>query len=41
MSANPHANGGLLTRDLILPDFTDYAVDGRHSPASTTPNRPA
>jgi xylulose-5-phosphate/fructose-6-phosphate phosphoketolase len=27
MSANPHANGGLLLRDLILPDFRDYAVE--------------
>jgi xylulose-5-phosphate/fructose-6-phosphate phosphoketolase len=27
MSANPHANGGLLLRDLVLPDFRDYAVD--------------
>ena len=26
MSANPHANGGLLLRDLELPDFRDYAV---------------
>jgi xylulose-5-phosphate/fructose-6-phosphate phosphoketolase len=26
MSANPHANGGLLRRDLELPPFTDYAV---------------
>ena len=26
MSANPHANGGLLLRDLRLPDFRDYAV---------------
>jgi xylulose-5-phosphate/fructose-6-phosphate phosphoketolase len=26
MSANPHANGGLLLRDLILPDTRDYAV---------------
>jgi xylulose-5-phosphate/fructose-6-phosphate phosphoketolase len=26
MSANPHANGGLLLRDLKLPDFRDYAV---------------
>ncbi len=26
MSANPHANGGLLLRDLDLPDFADYAV---------------
>ena len=27
MSANPHANGGALLRDLALPDFRDYAVD--------------
>jgi xylulose-5-phosphate/fructose-6-phosphate phosphoketolase len=27
MSANPHANGGLLLRDLELPDFRNYAVD--------------
>jgi xylulose-5-phosphate/fructose-6-phosphate phosphoketolase len=27
MSANPHANGGLLMCDLRLPDFRDYAVD--------------
>ena len=26
MSANPHANGGLLLRDLRMPDFRDYAV---------------
>jgi xylulose-5-phosphate/fructose-6-phosphate phosphoketolase len=26
MSANPHANGGALLRDLRLPDFTRYAV---------------
>src|ERR1700736_3070664 len=26
MRANPHANGGLLLRDLRLPDFRDYAV---------------
>jgi xylulose-5-phosphate/fructose-6-phosphate phosphoketolase len=25
MGANPHANGGLLLRDLALPDYTDYA----------------
>ncbi|MCP1676941.1 xylulose-5-phosphate/fructose-6-phosphate phosphoketolase [Natronocella acetinitrilica] len=25
MGANPHANGGLLCKDLILPDFRDYA----------------
>jgi xylulose-5-phosphate/fructose-6-phosphate phosphoketolase len=27
MSANPHANGGLLLHDLALPDFRDYAVE--------------
>ena len=27
MGANPHANGGLLLRDLLMPDFRDYAVD--------------
>jgi xylulose-5-phosphate/fructose-6-phosphate phosphoketolase len=27
MSANPHANGGLLLRDLAMPDFRDYAVE--------------
>jgi xylulose-5-phosphate/fructose-6-phosphate phosphoketolase len=26
MGANPHANGGMLLRDLNLPDFRDYAV---------------
>ncbi|HEX4255769.1 MAG TPA: phosphoketolase family protein, partial [Streptosporangiaceae bacterium] len=26
MGANPHTNGGLLRRDLHLPDFRDYAV---------------
>ena len=26
MGANPHANGGLLLRELDLPDFRDYAV---------------
>ncbi len=26
MSANPHANGGLLLKSLRLPDFRDYAV---------------
>jgi xylulose-5-phosphate/fructose-6-phosphate phosphoketolase len=26
MSANPHTNGGLLLRDLRLPDFRDYAM---------------
>ena len=27
MSANPQANGGLLLRDLQMPDFRDYAVE--------------
>ena len=26
MGANPHANGGILLRDLIMPDFRKYAV---------------
>ena len=33
MGANPHANGGLLLRDLRMPDFRDYAV------AVTAPGR--
>jgi xylulose-5-phosphate/fructose-6-phosphate phosphoketolase len=35
MSANPHANGGELLKDLRLPDFRDYAVDVP-SPGTTT-----
>src|SRR6266498_4847916 len=27
MSSVPHANGGELLRDLLLPDFRGYAVD--------------
>ena len=27
MGANPHANGGLLLKDLRLPDFRDYAIE--------------
>jgi xylulose-5-phosphate/fructose-6-phosphate phosphoketolase len=27
MGANPHANGGVLLRDLRMPDFRDYAVE--------------
>ncbi len=27
MGANPHANGGLLTKDLALPDFRHYALE--------------
>ncbi len=35
MGSNPHANGGVLLRDLRMPDFRDYAVDVR-SPGITT-----
>ncbi len=35
MGANPHANGGLLLRDLRLPDFREYAVTF-DEPGSTT-----
>lgn len=35
MGANPHANGGLLLRDLILPDFCKYAVEVK-KPGTTT-----
>ncbi|HXH09200.1 MAG TPA: phosphoketolase family protein [Alphaproteobacteria bacterium] len=27
MGANPHANGGVLLKELRMPDFRDYAVD--------------
>ena len=27
MGSNPHANGGILLRDLRMPDFCDYAAD--------------
>src|SRR5205085_12532244 len=27
MSANPHANGGVLLHDLVMPDFRKYAVE--------------
>jgi len=27
MGANPHANGGLLLKDLRMPDFREYAID--------------
>jgi xylulose-5-phosphate/fructose-6-phosphate phosphoketolase len=35
MGANPNANGGLLLRDLELPDFRDYAVEVA-APGTTT-----
>jgi xylulose-5-phosphate/fructose-6-phosphate phosphoketolase len=31
MSANPHANGGLVRKDLKLPAFRDYAVNVEHA----------
>jgi xylulose-5-phosphate/fructose-6-phosphate phosphoketolase len=36
MSANPHANGGALLRDLVLPDFRDYAVEVKKPAVSTS-----
>ncbi len=39
MGANPHANGGLLLKDLLMPDFRQYAVPvlkpGRETVEST------
>jgi len=34
ISANPHANGGLLRKELAMPDFRDYAVEVK-TPGST------
>ncbi len=34
MGANPHANGGVLKRELRLPEFRSYAVDV-HEPGAT------
>ena len=48
MGANPHANGGMLLRDLRMPDFRDHAVAvpapgavtaQRHARARTIPAR--
>jgi xylulose-5-phosphate/fructose-6-phosphate phosphoketolase len=36
MGANPHANGGLLLRDLEMPDFRDYAVEVSSPGVSTS-----
>jgi xylulose-5-phosphate/fructose-6-phosphate phosphoketolase len=36
MSANPHANGGVLRRELKLPDIRAYAVDVEHTGAGKT-----
>ena len=41
MSANPHANGGLLLRDLRLPDFRDYAVEVAQARRGRRPKPPA
>ena len=27
MGANPHANGGLLLKDLVMPDFRDFGIE--------------
>jgi xylulose-5-phosphate/fructose-6-phosphate phosphoketolase len=35
MGANPHANGGLLLRDLKMPDFRDYAVEVKNPGAES------
>jgi xylulose-5-phosphate/fructose-6-phosphate phosphoketolase len=35
MSANPHANGGLLLRDLRLPDFRAYRIEVERPGAAT------
>jgi len=41
MSANPHANGGLLRKALRMPDFRDYALalasPGKVSAENTRP----
>ena len=36
MGANPHANGGLLLRELVMPDFRDYAVEVPSPTATVT-----
>ena len=40
MGANPHANGGMLLRDLRMPAFRDYAVEVP-GPARPAPRQPA
>ena len=37
ISANPHANGGLLRKELELPDFRDYAVAVKASGTAYAP----
>src|SRR6201999_3656741 len=36
MGANPHANGGLLKKELKLPDFRSFAVDVPHPGGATS-----
>jgi xylulose-5-phosphate/fructose-6-phosphate phosphoketolase len=36
MGANPHANGGLLLRELEMPDFREHAVEVPRAGASTS-----
>jgi xylulose-5-phosphate/fructose-6-phosphate phosphoketolase len=36
MGANPHSNGGVLLRDLELPDFRDYAIEVKAPGVSTS-----
>jgi xylulose-5-phosphate/fructose-6-phosphate phosphoketolase len=38
MSANPHANGGLVRRCLRMPDFRDYAVKVEHPGKTSAEN---
>ena len=40
MGANPHANGGLLKRNLRMPDFRDYAIKVDKPGAIETENVP-
>ncbi|MHB8508017.1 MAG: phosphoketolase family protein [Candidatus Dormibacteria bacterium] len=35
MGANPHANGGALLHDLVMPEFRDYGIDVEH-PGTTS-----
>jgi xylulose-5-phosphate/fructose-6-phosphate phosphoketolase len=40
MGANPHANGGLLLRPLMLPDFREFAVEvAKHGGSTSEPTR--
>lgn len=40
MGANPHANGGLLLRDLRMPDFRDYAIEVPHPGGTESQDMP-